>query len=72
MIAAFVALLALTVLFIFFLPWVGILTGIVAAIPLVLIVLGVGAASRRTGPLAPDAQRSRTIVTGGCPQGSAA
>jgi hypothetical protein len=42
MIAAFIALLALTVIFIFLVPWVGVLAGIVAAILLVLILFGVG------------------------------
>lgn len=53
MIAAFVALLALTVVLIFFLPWVGILTGIVAAILLVLIVFGVGRGVTQDRPARP-------------------
>jgi hypothetical protein len=42
MIAAFVALLVLTVIFIFLVPWVGIVAGVVAAILLALILFGVG------------------------------
>jgi hypothetical protein len=50
MIAAFIALLVLTVIFIFLVPWVGVLAGIVAAILPVLILFGVGAGLRTSGP----------------------
>jgi len=42
MIAAFIAMLVIAVIFIFLVPWVGILAGIVAAILLVLFLVGVG------------------------------
>jgi hypothetical protein len=42
MIAAFIAMVVLAVIFIFLVPWVGILAGIVALILLVLFLVGVG------------------------------
>jgi hypothetical protein len=42
MIAAFIAMLVIAIIFIFLVPWVGILAGLVAAVLLVLFLVGIG------------------------------
>jgi ABC-type antimicrobial peptide transport system permease subunit len=55
MIAAFIAMLVIAVIFIFLVPWVGILAGIVALILLVLFLVGVGRGVTRQDQPSPRA-----------------
>jgi hypothetical protein len=52
MIAAFIAMLVIAVIFIFLVPWVGILAGIVALILLALFLVGIGRGVTQDRPAA--------------------